>query len=129
MPPASSSLALIPVPAPPPMIGRPWATLARKRARISCRSNTGMQSPLLSVYFNNPYILINCHLSLRLSRLCGAYFLHHRGTKDAEEASSRIPLHQSDQPCRGRLGKLRVVDMVVELLDGNSRTLLPDRVK
>ena len=32
-------LALMPVPAPPPMIGWPAATLARRRARISSRRN------------------------------------------------------------------------------------------
>src|SRR5438477_5046766 len=34
MPPASSHLAEMPVPAPPPMTGSPAATLARKRLRI-----------------------------------------------------------------------------------------------
>src|SRR5688572_23290428 len=37
MPPASSHLADMPVPAPPPMMARPLATLARKRVRISVR--------------------------------------------------------------------------------------------
>ena len=34
MPPASSHLALIPVPAPPPMIGRPSAIFRCRRSRI-----------------------------------------------------------------------------------------------
>ena len=37
MPPASDILALIPVPAPPPIIGFPAATLARRRERIASR--------------------------------------------------------------------------------------------
>src|SRR5712692_5580251 len=37
MPPASAHLALMPVPAPPPMIGRPAATWARRRCRHSSR--------------------------------------------------------------------------------------------
>src|SRR5262249_19339092 len=37
IPPASAHLALSPVPAPPPMIGRCWAALSRNRARISSR--------------------------------------------------------------------------------------------
>src|SRR4051812_44417968 len=37
MPPASAHLALIPVPAPPPMIGLPAATWARSRLRHSSR--------------------------------------------------------------------------------------------
>ena len=37
MPPASAHLAQMPVPAPPPMIGRPAATWARSRARHSSR--------------------------------------------------------------------------------------------
>src|SRR4051812_8190068 len=37
IPPASAHLALRPVPAPPPMIGRPSATLRRNRSRISAR--------------------------------------------------------------------------------------------
>src|SRR5687767_1643502 len=37
MPPASSHLADMPVPAPPPMMGRPLAALARRRVRISVR--------------------------------------------------------------------------------------------
>src|SRR5262245_56509985 len=39
MPPASAHLALKPVPAPPPMIGRPAATWARSRVRHSSRVN------------------------------------------------------------------------------------------
>src|SRR5947207_15692196 len=39
MPPSSAHLALIPVPAPPPMIGLPAATWARSRARMSSRVN------------------------------------------------------------------------------------------
>src|ERR1051325_5163446 len=37
IPPASAHLALIPVPAPPPMIGLPAATWARRRLRDSSR--------------------------------------------------------------------------------------------
>src|SRR6516225_1619115 len=37
MPPASAHLALMPVPAPPPMIGLPAATWARRRLRHSSR--------------------------------------------------------------------------------------------
>src|SRR5262249_14187031 len=37
MPPASAHLALSPVPAPPPMIGRPSVTLRRKASRIWVR--------------------------------------------------------------------------------------------
>src|SRR6516165_9366508 len=43
MPPASSHLAEMPVPAPPPTMGRPAATLARRRWRIADRLvSTGM---------------------------------------------------------------------------------------
>src|SRR3982074_3602113 len=42
MPPASSHLAESPVPAPPPTIGSPRATMARNFLRRSARSNRGM---------------------------------------------------------------------------------------
>src|SRR5205085_759142 len=44
MPPASAHLALSPVPAPPPMIGRPAATWARRRCRHCSRLNGLMGS-------------------------------------------------------------------------------------
>src|SRR5262249_37274372 len=37
IPPASAHLALRPVPAPPPMIGTPWATFRRNLSSISLR--------------------------------------------------------------------------------------------
>src|SRR6516164_2354285 len=43
MPPASAHLALMPVPAPPPMIGLPAATWARNRSRHCSRVN--METP------------------------------------------------------------------------------------
>src|SRR6185295_13111498 len=43
MPPASSHFADRPVPAPPPISGRPAAILARKRARSSCLAMRGMR--------------------------------------------------------------------------------------
>src|SRR4051812_12145985 len=42
MPPASAHLALRPVPAPPPMMGRPAATFRRKLSRISLRNRWNM---------------------------------------------------------------------------------------
>src|SRR5271163_1323927 len=39
IPPASSHLALIPVPAPPPMTGRPAATFLRSRSMIVARDS------------------------------------------------------------------------------------------
>src|SRR6478672_9417663 len=42
MPPASDILALMPVPAPPPMIGWPAATFARSRVRIWSRGKSAM---------------------------------------------------------------------------------------
>src|SRR5664279_4984133 len=45
MPPASSHLADRPVPAPPPMIGRPAAILARKRSSSVARAMRGMAIP------------------------------------------------------------------------------------
>src|SRR5450631_2914870 len=42
MPPASSHLADRPVPAPPPISGRPAAILARKRSSRICRAMRGM---------------------------------------------------------------------------------------
>src|SRR4051794_38827979 len=45
MPPASSHLALMPVPAPPPMIGRPAATFVRSRSTIVAR-DSGMSKAL-----------------------------------------------------------------------------------
>src|SRR5437763_8392610 len=48
MPPASAHLALMPVPAPPPRIGLPAATWARRRFRHSSRLKRLMRSLLLS---------------------------------------------------------------------------------
>src|SRR3954465_15675291 len=48
MPPASAHLALMPVPAPPPMTGRPAATWARSRARHSARVKKLMAGPRLA---------------------------------------------------------------------------------
>src|SRR5262249_4579502 len=45
IPPASAHLALIPVPAPPPMIGLPAATWARRRRRHSSRVKKLMMVP------------------------------------------------------------------------------------
>ena len=39
IPPASSHLALMPVPAPPPMIGTPASTFARKRSMTARRDS------------------------------------------------------------------------------------------
>src|SRR5438270_5330226 len=44
-PPASAHLALSPVPAPPPMTGRPAATWARRRRRHSSRVKKLMAAP------------------------------------------------------------------------------------
>src|SRR5438105_1706076 len=46
-PPASAHLALRPVPAPPPMIGRPVATLRRRRSRIWARVSVTMRRSLI----------------------------------------------------------------------------------
>src|SRR4051794_33992680 len=44
MPPASSHFAESPIPAPPPMIGRPWRTISRNLASRASRSNSAMVS-------------------------------------------------------------------------------------
>src|SRR6516225_2420098 len=49
MPPASSHFAERPVPAPPPMIGWPRATMSRKRSIKMCRSTRGMSGLGLQV--------------------------------------------------------------------------------
>src|SRR5829696_6242016 len=49
MPPASSHFAERPVPAPPPISGRPAAILARKRSSSACLAMRGMAAALASL--------------------------------------------------------------------------------
>src|SRR5579859_957781 len=88
IPPASAHLALRPVPAPPPMIGRPSDTFLRKRARISVRLMTDIAT------------------------------LDSRRVTEAEQRGARRRLagrllHQLKQRHRSRVGEVRVVDMFV----------------
>src|SRR5262249_53601579 len=57
MPPASAHLALMPVPAPPPMMGLPAATWARRRWRHSSRVNWLMVRSLASIIRSNAQLL------------------------------------------------------------------------
>src|SRR5947207_14733881 len=92
-PPSSSSLALIPVPAPPPMIGCPAATFALSRARISSR----LKRAMLLILRNRETA---SERRRELFTHCSSYCL--------------LP-HQLDQlPCR-RLGEFGVVDVTVHL--------------
>src|SRR5581483_6287978 len=101
MPPSSAHLADSPVPAPPPTIGRPAATWARSRARISSRGN--MDRPVLLALDPKP-----CLGSSRPSRLL---FARRRG------AIVGGWLGRARRGGRLRAGVLRRVGLLEELVE------------
>src|SRR5438270_684172 len=101
MPPASAHLALMPVPAPPPMIGLPAAICARSRCKHCSRVKKLMKVPQAAKPGNRP--VGNHYRSLRHQLSCG-------------HASRQTTMNQSSSIfCLGALDRARMLDRLYRL--------------